>query len=208
MKNKLLVLACLILTTTVFSQVSVSPGIKAGLNLANLSNVDDTSAKLGLQGGLFVNLHLANFYELQIETTYSNQGTTFNEVTYDNGFDPIIILEEEDLDLEYVSLNLANKFFPVKNIGLNLIVGPSIDILINSNDYDDIIPIDFSLFGGIGYDFPFGLGLDLRYKQGLIDVREDFFDDYDEDENDFYNSDSVLNGVIQFSVSYKFDFSK
>ena len=207
MKKIILSLALLIATTSVFSQVKISPGIKTGINLANLSNVDNTSAKLGLHGGLFVNIHLTSFYELQVETTYSQQGTTFDAATIDNGFDPIIVLNEEDLDLDYINLNIANKFFPVKNIGLNFIVGPSIDILVNDTDTNNIIPIDFSLFGGVGYDFPFGLGIEMRYKQGLIDVREDYYD-YDVDDGNLYNSDSVLNGVIQFGVSYKLDLYK
>ncbi|MDO6596019.1 porin family protein [Oceanihabitans sp. 2_MG-2023] len=203
MKKIILSLALIIASTTVFSQVTVSPGIKAGFNLANLSNVDESTAKLGLQGGLYVNLHLARFYELQIETTYSNQGTTFEYSDFDSTY-------EEDLDLEYVSLNLANKFFPVPDIGLNLIIGPSLDILVNSAYYNDATPIDISFFGGIGYEFPFGLGLEVRYKQGIIDVRDDYYNDYyyDDYDDNYYDNDSALNGVIQFGVTYKFDFSK
>ena len=114
MKKIILSLTLLIATTTAFCQVKISPGIKTGINLANLSNVDDTSVKLGFQGGFFVNIHLTSFYELQVETTYSNQGTTFDAATIDNGFDPIIVQHEEDFDLEYINLNIANKFFPVK----------------------------------------------------------------------------------------------
>ena len=206
MKRIFLALGFIAITLSAFSQVRISPGIKTGLNLANLSNVDNSSSKLGLQGGLFVNVHLTNFYELQVETTYSNQGTTYDALRVNNGFDPLLVRQEEDLDLEYINLNIANKFFPVKDIGFNLIVGPSINILVSDNHNDDIIPIDFSLFGGVGYEFPFGLGLEVRYKQGLIDVREDYFDN---DENDsFYDGDNVLNGVVQFGVSYRFDFSK
>jgi len=208
MKKVILSLTIILATTTVFSQVKISPGIKTGLNLSTLSNVDNSSAKLGLQGGLFVNIHLASFYELQIETTYSNQGTTFDANRIDNGFDPIIVQEEERFELDYLNLNIANKFFPVKNIGLNFIVGPSIDILVHADDNDNIIPIDFSFFGGIGYEFPFGLGIESRYKQGLIEIREDYYDNYDEDDGNFYNSNTVLNGVFQFGVTYKFDLSK
>ena len=48
----------------------------------------------------------------------------------------------------------------------------------------------------------------MRYKQGMIDIREDYYDYYEEDDGDFYNGDNVLNSVIQFGVSYKFDFTK
>ena len=89
-------------------------------------------------------------------------------------------------------------------------VGVGIDVKINNNVddyYFDTAPIDITFTGGIGYDFPMGLSIEARYKQGIIDFDDGFseFGDsnsgYDEDENN-------LNGVIQIGVSYKFDFSK
>ena len=71
---KKLLLLFIITSTTVFSQVKVRPGVKLGLNNAKLSNLSQTESKLGLNAGMFVNLHLSSFYELQVETNYSSQG--------------------------------------------------------------------------------------------------------------------------------------
>lgn len=61
------------ITTSVVSQVIVRPGVRLGLNYSNVSSVDNTKSKLGFNEGLFVNLHLSDLYELQVETLYSSQ---------------------------------------------------------------------------------------------------------------------------------------
>ncbi|MBP0905261.1 porin family protein [Mariniflexile gromovii] len=209
MKKLTFALVCVLFTTVVFSQVKVRPGVKLGANFSNLTNVDYNKRKLGLDAGIFVNVHLTSFYELQVETSYSNQGTTYRIGNLYYSDDPYYVNRQDlDFDLEYVSLGIANKFFPAHNNGFNIIVGPSLDILVSENDYDTYMPIDFSLFGGVGYEFPYGLSVEIRYKQGLLDIRQDYYDEYNDgyyyndDEN--YFRDAVLNGVIQLGVAYKF----
>ena len=204
--KKIFLFLCLVLTATMYSQVKVRPGAKLGLNLANLTNSYQSSNKIGVNGGLFVNVHLSKFYELQVETTYSEQGAKFKFQNY-NTSDPFSPpYNEQDLNLDYISLSIANKLFPVKNNGFNLIVGPSIDILVSDKDYSSYyLPIDFSLFAGIGYELPFGLGLEIRYKHGLLDVRDSYNSNYYEGD-DYYDGNNVLNRVIQIGATYKFDF--
>ena len=198
--KKLVLAIALITVTTTFSQIKVRPGIKMGLNSSNITNLDGSS-KTGFNGGLFVNIHLARFYELQVETTYSNQG--FNEadyIGYDYYNDLLYNAQGRDLNIHYLSFGIANKFFIVPNTGLHLIVGPGMDINIDDNGAD-ITAADLTLFGGIGYEFPFGLGIEGRYKQGLIDVREDYID---YSNYDYYNGNNPLNAVFQVGVYYKF----
>lgn len=217
MKNLLFALAFIIISSTTFSQVKIRPGVKMGLNMSTLTNTTQASRKGGEYAGLFVNIHLAKFYELQIETMYSNQGATIKYIDFLSPYDPLVSSYslEDDINLQYVGLSIANKFFIVPDMGLNIIIGPSIDILVGDN-YGEATPVDFALFGGIGYEFPFGLGIELRYKQGLIDIRDGYYDDnyyyyddynYDYNyDNDYYDGDNVLNGVIQLGVSYRFEF--
>jgi hypothetical protein len=202
MRKILLTLVVITFSNIAFAQVKVRPGVKLGINQADLSNMDGSSKKTGLNGGLFVNLKLAGFYQLQVETTYSNQGTTFISSSYATDFNDASFSRNEkiDFDLKYISIGIANKFFPAKDVGFNFIVGPSIDILVNDEDfYDYYTPIDLSFFGGVGYEFSFGLGLEIRYKQGVVDIREDYYDYYDEDYDD-----TILNGLIQIGATYKF----
>ncbi len=53
---------------------------------------------------------------------------------------------------------------------------------------------------GIGYEFDFGLILEVRYKQGLLNI--DLFDDLFF--TDDYYDGTTLNNVFQIGIAYKF----
>jgi len=200
MKNLLLAIAFISISLPSFSQVKVSPGLRMGLNASNISNHYNSERVLGFNGAMFVNIHFARFYELQPEISYSNQGYNGKQSQFLSPFDPLITISDEQVKTHYLGLSIANKFFVIPDLGLHFIVGPSLEINVSDNAYYDVTPIDLSVFGGIGYEFPMGLGLEARYKQGLIDVRDGYYDYYYDD----YNGNLKLNSVFQFSVYYKF----
>lgn len=201
MKNLFLAIVLVAISVPTFSQVKVSPGLRMGLNASTITNHEDSERLLGFSGAMFVNLHLSRFYELQPEMTYSNQGYKGDHYGYVDPYswDPVIVYGE-DVSIHYLGLSIANKFFVSPEIGLHFIVGPSLEINISDNSFGEITPIDISFFGGIGYEFPMGLGLEARYKQGFIDIRDGYYDYYYDD----YNGNLKLNSVFQFSVYYKF----
>ncbi len=177
-----------------FSQVTVRPGIKLGANISNISNIDFDS-KVGLQAGAFAIVRLSRFYALQPEILYSDQGAKSN------------ITGLDDLDIEYISILITNKFYVVPDSGLHVLVGPSFDVSIDDSFYDinadvEFSPFDFSLFLGVGYEFDFGLILEARYKHGLINI--DLFADYSNEA--FSVQENVLNNMFQIAAAYKFDF--
>ncbi len=200
-------------TIATFSQIKVRPGVRLGLNSSSISNVEQADRKLGLSAASFVNIQFSRFYALQVEGTYNNQGISQNNriIYYDYYGNPVIEPGSSDLNIHYVGIGIANKFFIIPGVGLHFIIGPSIEVNVE-DDGADITPVDFSLFGGIGYEFPFGLGIEARYKQGLIDVREDYDGSYyigndyyyAESDGDYYDGNNLLNGVIQLGVYYKF----
>ncbi|MFL0353013.1 porin family protein [Xanthomarina sp. GH4-25] len=207
MKNLILAIACVAISLPTFSQVKVRPGLRLGLNASNITNHYNSERVFGLNGAVFVNIHLANFYELQPELTYSNQGFNGVQHRYVGSFDPLITSSDSDVNTHYLGLGIANKFYVVPNLGLHFIVGPSLEFNISDNSYYDITPVDLSLFGGIGYEFPMGLGIEARYKQGIVDVRDGYYDIYYDDYNyddEYYNGKNKLNSVFQFNVYYKF----
>lgn len=194
MKNLFLTFAFITLSTAVFSQVTISPGVRAGVNFANLTN-SDFDDKTDLYIGGFAAIKLAEFYTLQPEINYSRQGAKSNYSGYD------------DFEIQYVGITLANKFSPFKDMGLNFIIGPSINIKVGDNyDYygDNLEGFDFLLFGGLGYEFPFGLGIEARYNIGLIDIFGTNVNAYYEEDTNIDNL--VLNKVFQIGATYKFDF--
>lgn len=206
MKKLILSFALFTVITATFSQIKVRPGFRTGINSATFTNTDNTSRKIGINAAMFANIHFARFYELQPEFTYSNQGFKQDNYNYIEPYSGnIISVQGDDFNVHYVGMAVTNKFFIVPNTGLHIIVGPSIEINVSDDSNDFITPVDFSLFGGIGYEFPFGLGLEARYKQGFIDVRDSYFDFVDETDSDYYDN-NWLNSVFQFNVYYKFNF--
>ncbi|MFC6097579.1 porin family protein [Flavobacterium qiangtangense] len=190
------------------AQVTVKPGVKAGLNLSSLTN-SEADSRTDFYAGGFVDIKLASFYTLSPEIIYSRQGATvnnyFDELYFPNPDDPAFRSRSFDLELQYVSIGVMNKFRIVE--GFHAMVGPSFDFKVGDNlDNDDLIDFDLAILGGLGYTFPIGLTVEARFKQGLADIFGDNYSynyDYDDNYND--NLDHIkLNQVLQFGVSYAF----
>lgn len=191
------------------AQVTVKPGIKAGLNLSTLTNLNADS-KTDFYAGGFVDIKLASFYTLSPEVIYSRQGAEvnsfFDELFLPNPDDPAFRSRSFDIELQYISLGVMNKFKIVD--GFHAMVGPSFDFKVGDNLNDsDLIDFDLAILGGLGYTFPIGLTVEARFKQGLADIYGDNYSDYYYENGEYYN-DSIdnikLNQVFQFGVSYAF----
>lgn len=190
------------------AQVTVKPGVKAGLNLSNLTNLNADS-KTDFYAGGFVDIKLASFYTLSPEIIYSRQGAEINSPAgpFDGEFDPTVIpvSYNYDIELQYISIGVMNKFKIVD--GFHAMVGPSFDFKIGDNLEDaGLIDFDFAILGGLGYTFPMGLTVEARFKQGLADIFGDDYHYYYDDNNNYNdNLDNIkLNQVFQFGVSYTF----
>ncbi|CAM4119615.1 porin family protein [Zobellia nedashkovskayae] len=173
------------------------PGIKAGLNSSNISNTS-LDTKSGIYIGVFADIAITDYYSLQPELLYSSQGGNSNSPLYG------------DVNINYFSIGLPNKFYVSPDKGFHFTLGLGLDInfennfvnLTNFNGDDEISPVDVTVIGGIGYEFGFGLIIEARYKQGTISV--DFFG-----EDDLYEeTGSNLNGVFQIGAAYKFKLYK
>lgn len=187
------------------AQVSVKPGVRAGLNLATLTaNNMDTKADFYV-GGL-VAIKLASFYTLQPEITYTRQGAKADYRGFPHPQIPDYQFPEENLSVDYLSLAIMNKFTIVD--GFHGIAGPSLDFRLNDNfgndDFygDGLMDFDFALNGGFGYTLPMGLTFEARYKLGLVDVFGDVYEDDYYDNNE--DVDLVLNSVFQLGLTYTF----
>lgn len=214
-KIYVIVVFLLMTTSSILSQVKLRPGVRLGMNISSISGIDNTSSKIGLEGGAFLNIHFSDFYELQLETLLTQQGAKldgdFNnglgsssDDIFDENVNPNSI---NDIDLTYASIGVINKFFIIKDAGLHFLAGGNFNIAINNEDYN-FIDVDLAFTAGIGYQFPFGLTIDARYKQGIIDL-DDGFTSFGggSDDDLFEDSKNYLNSSIQLGVSYKFDFN-
>ncbi len=195
MKKTLLLWLLLLYVPVIFAQTKIRPGIKMGVNQSTLTNLQ-MDYKTGLYLGAFAHIHFSEFYTMQPEIMYSSQGGRSQTTG------------AEDLQINYISIDLANKLFVGKNLGLHFIVGPSIDLNYDNNpiswvnnDFSTrdkkLTGFDLAVFGGIGYEFPNGLILEARFKQGMVDI--DLWD------NDFDNNgQNIFNAVFQLGAAYKF----
>lgn len=208
MKNTIVAAVFLCLgTLQMNAQVTVKPGVKAGLNLSSLTN-SNADSKTDFYAGGFVDIKLASFYTLSPEIIYSRQGATVNGFFDNPGSfdpaDPAFMPRDFDIELQYISLGVMNKFKIVE--GFHAMVGPSFDFKVGDNlDNADLIDFDLAILGGLGYTFPIGLTVEARFKQGLADIFGNNYDYYDDNDNYNDNLDNIkLNQVFQFGVSYTF----
>lgn len=176
------------------SNAQTKPGIKLGLNNSNLSNTT-LEDKKDIYIGVFFDFPLATYYSLQPEVLYSRQGGVSNSTEFG------------DVNINYISITAANKFYVSPNKGFHFILGLGLDfnaggnwnILFGTNEEEfTISPVDLTFSGGIGYEFGFGLTVEARYKQGAIST--DFLGSRDL----FEENGSQLNSVFQVGLAYKF----
>ncbi|MHC0445362.1 porin family protein [Flavobacterium sp. 3-218] len=210
MKKTMLVLCALFLSGAAIAQdQKVKLGIKAGLNMANLS-VDESelnsSDKTGFTAGLMVEIPLAKKFSVQPELLYSQQGSKFSysdaEVSNSNF--------KSTIKLSYLNIPVMLKYYVTK--GLSVQAGPQIGILLKSNnEYQDNFlgydnkesmnlkeyssGIDTSVNFGLGYQFRDKFYADARYNLSYSNVFKE------SDVSYFINSD-MKNRVFQITIGY------
>ena len=195
MKQTLSVLLIFILFSTLSAEAQVGFGLKGGLNLSTL-NIDDPELSYDSRTGYHAGIFLRG---------------KFDKI----GIQPELLLFTQNGDLKsslfgtakesftYLSIPLIFKFYPVG--GLNLQVGPQFGFLIDGDrevnsvlgsDTYDITDYykksDLSVSVGGGYDFNFGLGLDVRYNIGVKDI------------NDAANGEQAQSRIFLISLSWNF----
>lgn len=193
MKKSFLTLLFIVLSTTVFSQITIEPGVRAGVNFSRFSS-SEFDAKTDFYIGGFAEINFANFFALRPELSYSRQGASPN------------LPGISDIEIQYLSFALVNKFSPLKKAGVGLYFtgGPAVSLRVGDNlddfggTFSSLRDFDILIFGGIGYELPFNLSIEARYNIGFVDIIDTEFS------TSFFSSD--VNEVIQIGATYKFDF--
>lgn len=197
MKNILFILITLGVFTSSNSQTKKSFGLRGGVNMSSLSNAnldDKTNGYLSA----FAHIKFSNLYTLQPEIGYSNQGgRARNSIN-------------NDVNIDYITLSVVNKFF-IKDSGFHFLIGPGVDFdfddtlvgLSNRDEGNDVTFADITISLGFGYEFKNGLGFEARYKQGFVDVFSGNWHDF---ESHLYEDEVQFNEVFQLGLFYKFNF--
>jgi hypothetical protein len=175
-KSIFFIMFLFIITSTIHAQKF---GVRAGLNLAEVTGNDfgNTEPLTGVYVGFFKEITLVpKLFYLQPELQYSSQGFKTADTNY---------------SINYINIPVVAKVYVLKMFSLE--AGPQVGVKISDNfpgkSGDDINTFDTAIVGGLGFNFPFGLGLNARYISGLSKIEK--------------NSDAK-NKVIQLGASFKF----
>ena len=195
MKTTISVLLILFLISAVPSRAQVAFGIKGGLNLTTL-NVEDPELSYESRTGFHAGIFLRGKFDkiaVQPELLFFTQ----------NGDIKSSLFGTAQESFTYLSIPLMLKFYPVG--GLNIQVGPQFGFLLDgerkydsffgsgSEDITDYYKkSDISVSVGGGYDFNFGLNLDVRYNIGVKDI------------NNVSNGDEARSRIFLLSLGWNF----
>jgi hypothetical protein len=192
--RKSLVLVLVVYGLPVHAQVAF--GLKGGLNLSTLNLKDAQStydSRTGYHAGIFVR---SRFDKVAIQPElllYTQNGDIKNS-----------LFGTAQENFTYVTVPVLLKFYTVG--GLNLQAGPQFGFLVDGerkysssflgNSSQDITEFykksDIAISAGAGYDFGFGLNLDVRYNLGVKDI------------NNVSNGEPAKSRVFLVSIGWNF----
>lgn len=172
------------------AQTQAKIGLKAGLNIANVSmdpEVIDKGSRLGFHGGLLAHIHLSPQWGIQPEVLYSGQG--FEDNT-----------NNTEWKLNYLNIPVMVQY--MFDNGFRISAGPQVGFLLDGKiaesgfeDLDiknDLKKIDAGIGVGLGYLSYSGLGIEGRYNHGLTNIND-------------VGSNELNNRVFQISLFYMLD---
>jgi hypothetical protein len=172
----------------------MSFGVKAGLNVSSINNIDgdgvDSNSLIGFHVGFLGEFMVSDKFAIQPELLYSTQGV---ELEFEG--------EKGDLKLDYIIIPVMAKYYVADAFSLE--VGPQVGFLVSakaksggeSEDIkDDLKSTDVSLDFGANYDITKNFMVGARYNLGLTRLQKDL----SPGESEFKNS------VFQLSLGYKF----
>lgn len=153
----------------------ITPGIKGGLNISDISGFNGDN-RLSGHIGLFLNSKINSNWAIQPEILYSGQGQQYN----------VPFNDDRTIALSYIQIPVMFQYYPTKQFYVEF--GPQIGFLLSANDKDgdDKIEVDngykkadVALCFGAGFQVTKMLGFYGRYNAGLADIAKnnnlDFF---------------------------------
>ena len=183
-------------------------GLKAGINLANLTGVDefDSETKFGYHAGGFLHIGLAEKFGLQPEILFSTQGTEFTVEDLSGS-------QDFKFNLTYINVPIMAKFYPIP--GFSIQAGPQFGLLLGADFESEISGVtaeldvkdgvnnlDLSAAFGLGYEIN-KLNVGARYTLGLNDIQGDAISI--DGTSPAEKLPDFKNGVFQVYVGYAFN---
>ncbi|GAB3726570.1 porin family protein [Hymenobacter agri] len=193
MKKVILSLAILAGVTSAAQAQSSRFGVKAGVNLSNISGKDTEDAKnlVGLSAGVMADLGFSDLLSFHPELLYSQKGFKMES----GGVTGQSRLSYLDLPL-LLRVNADGLFFEA-GPQVGFLMGQKTEISGGGQSYsststDGLRKVDVGYIAGVGYQLSSGLELGVRYNGGISDL------------SDPSTSDKTRNSVFQLQLGYLF----
>lgn len=200
--KKIIVIA-FILFTGIFTsnaQVTFKPGLRAGAGFSTFSNTR-SSYKTDFYVGAFGEINLTRVYSLQPEITFNQQGSNNVKTVRDYNQSGIVV-EHNDLEIDYLTIAMINKF--TFNGNFQVQVGPTLDFRLQDNLDVEKSDVDLSLVLGLGFKLTPNLTLEARFKKGFVDVLDSDYYSGNNSNNDYWFDDYNTNINFQVGLAYSF----
>src|SRR5690606_18287588 len=190
------------------AQVSFKPGVKAGFSSSTITGYG-ADYRNSFYLGAYGNLALSKVYNMQFELMYLRQGADNVQTTsysYDTG--NYKLNKPVDVPLDYISLNLINKFNFDK---FNLHIGPGLDVKVSEEKMPDYVIVDsyydtkpYSINNDVDLTFNIGLGYNITDQFGIeVRMRQGIIEPIYANSNNFTSS-SHLNRSFMVGATYTF----
>ncbi|MBK5721413.1 PorT family protein [Dysgonomonas sp. Marseille-P4677] len=198
-RNSIALLIGLICSVSMFSQLPVSFGVKAGINLSEIQKIDD-NVKVGFNIGLTAELALPSNFYLMSGLEFTTKGTKgkntiidatgpMSKATYNAIYIQLPIHAGYKLDL-VPGTKLVFRAGPYLAYGVGGKIKWDITNYGESDFFNDHSNrFDFGIGGAVGVEFSNKISVNLGADQGLTNISKDT---------------STKNRCAHISVGYKF----
>jgi predicted porin len=188
MKKLILMAAVMLASVGAYAQHAVGSfnlQPKVGLNIANVTDIDNTDARVGLAAGAELEYQATDLLSISAGALYSQQGYKLDNIGTGK--------------LDYINVPIMANVYVVKGLAVKLGLQPGFNV--NSSFKTDKVfggtvesdrdakSVDLSIPVGISYEYN-NIQLDARYNWGLTKVAE---------------GSDAKNSVFQITLGYKFD---
>lgn len=170
-----LVMVCMLVMGYEMASAQTAFGLKGGVNLTTLK-LDDPDASYDSRTGFHAGVFLRGRFD--------KVGIQPEVLLFTQRGEGDFALGRAEESFTYLSVPVILKFYPIG--GLNLQAGPQFGFLVDGErKYESALGTfkrdikdsyessDISVSLGGGYDFGFGLGLDVRYNIGVKDINNE-----------------------------------
>lgn len=143
-----------------------SAGVKAGATFATVNGVQAAKTRTGVMAGAFVERSINNWFSVQTELLWSQQGFKQN-----------LANQHYKTHLNYINMPVITKYYMVG--GLNLQLGAQFGYLVTAEERGAarstlktaINKFNSDIVVGLAYDFCFGMIIEGRYCMGLNNLQ-------------------------------------